>query len=238
MDTRRAPERAGDENAAGRLAEAIGAGDGGERIAVGDRLGEGRRDPAARRAAPSFRARSRRKPARTSSRISAAPAVSQIARAARANSGVGISWSRRTSWRNAVTMSAARSSPACCGGLLQARNVVVVERDDVGAVLGSDADGRGRAPGHGAMIGAARDQDLAPARGGAGERHAGRGGVRAVLGEHRPVGVGDRADQQLGQLHQPLGRAVEARRPAGAAPPPRAPRRGRCSRAPSARSCT
>jgi hypothetical protein len=51
----------------------------------------------------------RRKLARTSSRISAAPVSSQSARAARANSGVGSSWSLPMSCLKAETMTPAKS---------------------------------------------------------------------------------------------------------------------------------
>ena len=60
------------------------------------------------------------------------------------------------------------------------------------------------------MIGALGHQDLALARGGACQRHAGRRGVGAVLAEQRPVGVRDQPDQPFGQLDQPLRRAVQA----------------------------
>src|SRR5438477_4982224 len=78
------------------------------------------------------------------------------------------------------------------------------------AVLTGDAVEVRRAPGRRAVIGAARHQDLAPARSGTCDGDALRGGVGAVLLEHRPARVRYRIDQKLGELDDPRRWAVLA----------------------------
>jgi hypothetical protein len=77
------------------------------------------------------------------------------------------------------------------GGVLDAGQVVEGVVAEVGPVRGRDAGRARRAPRRGAVVGAAGDEDLAPAGLRAGDRAAHGGGVGAVLGEHRPVRVLD-----------------------------------------------
>ncbi len=93
--------------------------------------------------------------------------------------------------------------------LLKAGRVVIVVIDQMGAILFGDAGHRWRAPRNRTVIGAARHQHLAPSGSGPRDRHAGRGGVRAVLREHRPVGMRDRIDHEFREFDQPRCRAVE-----------------------------
>ena len=65
--------------------------------------------------------------------------------------------------------------------LFEALNVVVVEMDQVGPVLGRHSRERRRAPRHGAMIGSARHKNLAPPGSRTGKGNAGGRGVCAVL---------------------------------------------------------
>ena len=92
-------------------------------------------------------------------------------------------------------------------GRLQAVEVVVVEADDVGPVLGHDPLRARRVPRRGAVIGAARDEDLATVAIGPRGDHCHGGRVAAVLAEHGPVGMGDHADEVFGQHDHGLGRA-------------------------------
>ena len=93
--------------------------------------------------------------------------------------------------------------------LFEAGYVVVVEIQDVRAVLRHHAIGIWRAPRNGAVIGAVGQQHLALPGGAARQCHAGGGRVGAVLGKQRPVGVGHQTDQALGQFDHALGRTVE-----------------------------
>src|SRR5690349_24909129 len=86
---RAAPERSGDEDFGGGLTKPVVSGNGRKRIAVGDGLAPGAEIGTA--SASQLPLMSRRKPARTSSMMSAAPAASQAARTAAANSAVGSS---------------------------------------------------------------------------------------------------------------------------------------------------
>ena len=95
-------------------------------------------------------------------------------------------------------------------GPLGVGQVVEVELDDVGPVLGGHPGEHGRAPGSGAVVRGPGLEHLAAAGGGARDGEARRRGVGAVLGEHRPVGVGDGVDEQLGQLDERRARPVQA----------------------------
>ena len=73
------------------------------------------------------------------------------------------------------------------------------------------------APRRSAVIGAPRAHDAAAAGVRARDHQRHRGGVRAVLAEHRPVGVADHRDDRFGEIdHQP-GRTRSWRRPSRAA---------------------
>ena len=91
-------------------------------------------------------------------------------------------------------------------GLFQAFDIVVFIMDDMCTVFRHCAIGEGRAPGCCAMIGACGDEDfLAAAIGACGhQRHC--GGIRTVLAEHGPVGMGDEFGPFLGQFHHQRGR--------------------------------
>ena len=93
---------------------------------------------------------------------------------------------------------------------VDAREVVVAVRDDVGAIFGRRAVGHGGAPGVRAVVGARGHQHLLPA--GRRARDLGRPGadVGAVLGERGPCRPGRERNQVLRQLHPDTPRPVEA----------------------------
>jgi hypothetical protein len=88
--------------------------------------------------------------------------------------------------------------------------VVVPVGDEVGAVLGGRARWQRGAPWRSPVVGALGHEDLPATRRRPGDRRAQGRGVGAVLREHRPVGVADGVDEQLGQLDDAGGRAVLA----------------------------
>ncbi len=94
--------------------------------------------------------------------------------------------------------------------VFQARDIIVVEIEDVRTILGHHAVGIRRAPGNCSMIGAIGQQHLALAGGAARQRHAGRGRIGAVLGKQGPVGVRHQADQALSQFDHAFGGTVQA----------------------------
>ena len=95
-------------------------------------------------------------------------------------------------------------------GGFQACRVVVVEGDEVRAVRFGNADDARGAPGDGAVIRAPGDQYLTAARRRAGDGDSAGGGVRPVLGEDAPVGMGDGGDEEFGKFDEDGGRAVHA----------------------------
>ena len=151
-----------------------------------------------------------RNPQRTSSRISAAPlVVAQRAQAA-GERGVdqllvvpGVVLER-------ADQDAGQVIARLGGGLPHAGQVVEGVVAEVGVVRRGDPGRPGRAPRRGAVVGALRDQDLAPPGLRAGDRAAHGGGVGAVLGEDRPVRVPHGRHQQLGQVHHDRAGRVHA----------------------------
>jgi hypothetical protein len=93
---------------------------------------------------------------------------------------------------------------------LQARGVVVLEGQQVRAILGQRAGRHRRAPGIGAVVRARSHEDLAPARMRARHAHRHRRRVRAVLAEHRPLRVRHLPGELFRQLDDQCGRAGHA----------------------------
>ena len=114
------------------------------------------------------------------------------------------------SWRKAGDQDGGQVAARLLRRLLHAVQVVEGEGQQVRPVLGRDASDGGRAPGHRAVVGAARDQHLAAPGPGPRDGDAGRGGVGAVLAEDAPIRMRHQVDHQLGQLHQHGGRPVHA----------------------------
>ena len=234
---RAAPERAGDEDFCGGFAEPVIAGDGGQRIAVGDGLA-----PCAE-----IRAHAERLPASPDVEAKAGAdlidnerGTAVVARRAR-----GCGKFRRRQFEIAAHIVAEGGHQdrgeilsRFIDGRAQARHIVVFEVQEMRAILAGDAGNAGRTPWQCAVIAAARDQHLAPPGAGAGDRHAGRGRIAAVLLEHRPIGMRHHRHEILRKIHHHLAGAVEAvaERCLRAGPPPR--HRDGGGRAEPAPSCT
>ncbi len=202
------PKRTGDEDLRGAVAEAIIAGDGGERIAVRDRLAPGGKvRPHAHKlpAAADVKAETR------------AHVVHDQGRSGRIAEGARrVGECRR---RQLVVLAeimleggdddAGDVPPHRLGRIGEALGIVVVVGNDVQAVFRGRAQRVGIAPGDRAVIGAAGDQQLAPPGRRAGDHDAGRRRIGAVLLEHRPIGMRHGVNQKFGQLNEPFRRPVQ-----------------------------
>ena len=144
--------------------------------------------------------RDRRSPARTSSRMSAAPSASQIARALRAKAGSGSSWLVAGVVPERRHHDAREVSRDRRGGRGQAVDVVVGVGRKQRVLLVRRAGRHPVRPRLRAVVGAGRDQDVPPFALRAGHHVAHGRGVVAVLGEDRPIGVAHLADEALSQL--------------------------------------
>lgn len=90
---------------------------------------------------------------------------------------------------------------------IETLDIVVLEVDDVSAVFLGNPRRIGHVPRGCTMVRAARNENLPLLAIRARDHHGHRRGVRAVLAEHRPVGVANLLGERLGKLNHHLARA-------------------------------
>jgi hypothetical protein len=203
------PERAGGEDARGRVAQGIDTGHRGQCVTVGDRLAPGgqvgpdaQRLPAAGRMQAIAGTHLVEDQRRTGG-------IAELARAAREGRGGQLLVDAQVMFEGAGK-NAGQVIASGRRRRVETGDVVVAVGREVSAILRRDAGRRGRAPRGGTVIRPLRHQDLAPAGGRARDRRAHRGRVGAVLLEHHPIGVRDARHQAFGQFDETRGGAVQA----------------------------
>lgn len=87
---------------------------------------------------------------------------------------------------------------------IEALDIVVLEVDDVGPILLGNPRRIGHVPRGRTMVRAARNENLPLLAICSRDHHRHRRGVRAVLAEHRPIGVADLLGERLGKLDHHL----------------------------------
>ena len=95
-------------------------------------------------------------------------------------------------------------------GSAKALNVIILVSDDMGAILGGNAEQLGRALGYCPVIGATRNEDLAAPRAGPRNRRGSCHCIGAVLLKLRPCGMRHDLDEQLCEFDHGLARFCAA----------------------------